>query len=68
MEDGYVLLGRVRGRGAARGPAVVLTANAGADDRGRRLRAGFQAHVPKPVEPFELVAAVASLAGRTGIS
>jgi hypothetical protein len=30
----------------------------------RALLAGFQIHVPKPVEPAELVTVVASLAGR----
>jgi hypothetical protein len=30
----------------------------------RVLRSGFQIHIPKPVEPAELVAVVASLSGR----
>ena len=29
------------------------------------VRAGYQVHVAKPVEPAELIATVASLAGRT---
>ena len=70
-EDGYALIGSVRkleeGRGG-RVPAVALTAYARAEDRVRALRAGFQVHVPKPIEPVELVTVVASLAGRTGIS
>ena len=68
-EDGYSLMRRVRALPAGRGgqiPAAALTAYAGADDRKRALLAGFQAHIPKPVDPTELVAAVASLAGRTG--
>jgi hypothetical protein len=32
------------------------------------LRAGFQVHVAKPVDPGELIALVASLVGRTGQS
>lgn len=36
------------------------------EDRVRALMAGFQVHLPKPIEPVELVAYVASLAGRTG--
>jgi hypothetical protein len=32
------------------------------------LLAGFQTHIAKPVDPAELTAAVASLAGRTGKS
>lgn len=47
-------------------PAAALTAYAGAEDRKRALLAGFQIHIPKPVDPAELVAVVASLAGRTG--
>jgi hypothetical protein len=33
----------------------------------RALLSGFQLHVPKPVEPAELVAVVASLAGRATV-
>ena len=36
-----------------------------ADDRARALLAGFQVHMPKPVEPMELVQALASLTGRS---
>jgi CheY-like chemotaxis protein len=43
-------------------PAVALTAYAREDDRRRALESGFQAHLPKPVEPQALVAAVAALA------
>ncbi|MEP7272980.1 MAG: hypothetical protein ABI882_15885, partial [Acidobacteriota bacterium] len=42
------------------------TAYASVEDRMRALGAGFQMHVPKPVEPAELLAVVASLAGRMG--
>ena len=47
-----------------RTPAVALTAYARSEDRLRALRAGYQTHLPKPVEPAELIAAVASLTGR----
>ncbi len=47
-------------------PAIALTAFARSDDRTRALRAGFLVHVSKPVEPSELVATVATVAGRTG--
>ncbi len=65
-EDGYGLLMKVRGQPgeSARLPAVALTAYASRDDRIRLLSAGFQAHVPKPVDPDELVTVVANL-GRT---
>src|SRR5262249_33058947 len=64
--DGYVFVRQLRARAPARGgriPAAALTAYARPEDRARALLAGFQAHVPKPVEPAELVAVVASLAG-----
>jgi PAS domain S-box-containing protein len=67
--DGYELLKRVRALGAERGgrvPAIALTAFARSEDRTRALLAGFLVHVSKPVEPDELVATVASVAGRTG--
>ncbi len=47
-------------------PAAALTAFARIEDRKRALLAGFQMHLAKPVDPAELTAAVASLAGRTG--
>jgi PAS domain S-box-containing protein len=66
-EDGYALIRRVRALGthqAADIPAVALTAYARTEDRVRAIRAGFQAHVVKPVEAIELIAVVASLAVR----
>jgi signal transduction histidine kinase/CheY-like chemotaxis protein len=66
-EDGYNLISRVRALGPEEGgntPAAALTAYARVEDRTRALRAGFQQHLPKPVEPAELVAVVANLAGR----
>jgi signal transduction histidine kinase/ActR/RegA family two-component response regulator len=66
--DGFELLRRVRGLGQARGgrlPAIALTAFARSEDRTRALRAGFLVHVSKPVEPAELIATVASVAGRS---
>jgi len=45
-------------------PAVALAAF-GAADRTRALLSGFQLQIAKPVRPPELVAAVASVAGRT---
>jgi PAS domain S-box-containing protein len=67
--DGYELLRRVRALGEARGgqvPAIALTAFARSEDRTRALRHGFRVHVAKPVDPAELIATVASVAGRTG--
>jgi PAS domain S-box-containing protein len=62
--DGYALIRRVRELPAESGgrvPALALTAYARTEDRMQALRAGYQMHVPKPVELAELVAVVASL-------
>jgi PAS domain S-box-containing protein len=69
VEDGYVFIARVRDLPAEQGgnvPAVALTAYARAEDRLRVLEAGYQMHLPKPVEPSELVTVLASLTGRIG--
>jgi signal transduction histidine kinase/CheY-like chemotaxis protein len=67
-EDGYALIRRVRALPGAAGrtPAVALTAFARSEDRRRALLAGYQIHLAKPMEAAELIAVVASLAGRTG--
>ncbi|TKC95181.1 response regulator [Polyangium fumosum] len=66
-EGGYELIQKVRQLPQERGgsvPALALTAFARAEDRARALLAGYQMHLAKPVKPSELVAHVASLAGR----
>jgi len=42
-------------------PAIALTALAGREDWVRALRAGFNRHIAKAVEPGELVMLIASL-------
>ncbi|HEV7800908.1 MAG TPA: response regulator [Burkholderiales bacterium] len=67
--DGYELLRRIRTLGEANGgklPAIALTAFARSEDRTRALRAGFLVHVSKPLEPSELIATVAAVAGHSG--
>jgi len=62
--DGYSLIRRVRlleDDSGTRVPAVALTAFARAEDRRQALRCGFQAHLPKPIEPGELTALIARL-------
>jgi PAS domain S-box-containing protein len=62
--DGCDLIREVRSREPERGgkiPAVAVTAYARAEDRVRVLAAGFQMHIPKPIDPDELIAVVASL-------
>jgi signal transduction histidine kinase/CheY-like chemotaxis protein len=68
-EDGFHLISRVRAlppKEGGRTPAVALTAYARVEDRTRVLLAGFHSHVPKPVEPVELLVVLASLSGRFG--
>jgi CheY-like chemotaxis protein len=61
--DGYELIARIRALPGGRNvPAVALTALARTEDRTRALRAGFQLHVPKPVDSAELIAVVQNLA------
>jgi PAS domain S-box-containing protein len=65
VEDGYSLIRKVRALGYESGaniPAAALTAYARAEDRRKALDAGYMMHVPKPVEPAELVSVVANLA------
>jgi CheY-like chemotaxis protein len=66
-EDGYEAIRRVRELSLQEGgavPAIALTAFARAEDRERAIASGFQTHLAKPVEPTELIATVANLAGR----
>jgi CheY-like chemotaxis protein len=67
--DGYDFIRAIRVLPAANGgrtPAIALTAFARSEDRTRAMMAGYHVHLPKPVEPRELLATVAALAGRTG--
>jgi len=43
-------------------PAAALTAYARSEDRVRALRSGFQLHLAKPIDPGELMKAIAALA------
>ena len=66
-EDGFSFLRRVRACAPDKGgrvPAAALTARVIVQDRLESLRAGFQSHIAKPVDPEELVEVMARLAGR----
>jgi PAS domain S-box-containing protein len=66
-EDGYSLIRKVRALDGDRGgttPAVALTAYGRTQDRMQSLTAGYSMHVPKPVDPGEFTAIIASLAAR----
>jgi CheY-like chemotaxis protein len=65
--DGFELIATVRRHSNSKlrnVPAAALTAYARSEDRVRALRGGFNAHLAKPVEPAELMAAVVALSGR----
>ncbi len=65
--DGYSLIRSVRSHrkgSVARIPAIALTAYARSEDRAHAVRAGFDMHLTKPVEPSELLAIVAALVER----
>jgi len=61
--DGYEFIRRVRTLGdeGARIPAIALTAYARTEDRTQALRAGFDMHLTKPVEPSELLVVIGTL-------
>jgi CheY-like chemotaxis protein/nitrogen-specific signal transduction histidine kinase len=62
--DGFELLRRVRSiYQASELPAIAITAFARSEDRDRALDAGFQAHLPKPVNLAALMAAIEKLRG-----
>jgi PAS domain S-box-containing protein len=65
--DGYELIQRVRAHANGRMSrirAIALTAYARTEDRLRALRAGYQMHVPKPVDEEELTTVIAALTDR----
>jgi signal transduction histidine kinase len=63
--DGYELLRLIRAlprEQERKLPAIALTAFARAEDRERAMNSGFDAHLSKPMEPVQILAAVARLA------
>jgi hypothetical protein len=63
-EDGYSLIRRLRTLSPDKGgaiPAISLTAYAREEDRTQALKAGFQMHLAKPVNPEDLLAAIREL-------
>jgi CheY-like chemotaxis protein len=66
-EDGYVLMEQVSTMERRQRRPIIpiaVTAHSRPEDRLRALEAGFLWHLPKPIEPAELVAVIASLADR----
>ncbi|MFW9262339.1 ATP-binding protein [Nostoc sp. CALU 546] len=67
--DGYMLMRQVKAlqsKQAKQIPAIALTAYAGEINQQQALESGFKKHLSKPVEPEELVKAIATLIGRSG--
>jgi CheY-like chemotaxis protein len=70
QRDGFSLISEVRQSAipSIRAiPAAALTAYARSEDRARALRSGFQIHLAKPIDPSELMAAIAALTRRTPV-
>ena len=66
-QDGFQLIERIRRHDNPRVrslPVAALTAYARSDDRVKALRAGFNIHLAKPIDPAELVTTIAALARR----
>jgi CheY-like chemotaxis protein len=69
--DGFELIGQIRASSnpvVRCVPAAALTAYARSEDRQKALRAGFQLHMSKPIDPAELVTAVSALARRSDLT
>ena len=67
VEDGYGLIKKIRALPKERGgqtPALALTAYARTEDRVRALSEGYQSHLAKPVDRYELAAVITSLGHR----
>jgi PAS domain S-box-containing protein len=64
MEDGYTLIRKLREAAPSAPPALALTAYVRPEDAQRAIDAGYQAHLPKPIDPLKLVVAVALLGQR----
>ncbi len=63
QNGGFELIIEARRRGFVL-PAIALTAMTDSSDRMQALATGYQMHLPKPIDPTELILAVASLTGR----
>lgn len=64
--DGYALIRQIQNLGI-QVPAIALTAYTKQEEKHKALSAGFQVHLPKPVEPNELLTNVANLAGKSAV-
>jgi signal transduction histidine kinase/DNA-binding response OmpR family regulator len=61
-DDGYALISKLRSEvHGATVPAIALTAYARDEDRTRAIAAGYQLHIPKPVDPEALLTSASAL-------
>ncbi len=70
-DDGYSFMRRLRDQdplGRRHIPAIALTAHARPQDELRAIEAGFDVHLPKPVEAEDLVGAIADIVERHGVA
>ena len=69
--DGYAFMRRLRDQdplGRRHIPAIALTAHARPQDELRAIEAGFDVHLPKPVEAYDLVGAIADIVERQAVA
>jgi CheY-like chemotaxis protein len=67
-KDGCELVRELRALGSDEGgwiPAIAVTGRVGEELAQQSMLAGFQVHIPKPIDPPDLVARLARLVGRT---
>lgn len=65
--SGYEFIARVRALGPEKGgdvPAIAITGYARKEERLQAITSGFQNHLSKPIEPGELVGAIATIISR----
>ncbi len=63
-QDGYTLIRKLRSLEPEKGghiPAIALTAYTRDEDRLQALAAGFQQHLPKPIDPTKLIGVVVNI-------
>ena len=66
--NGYALIKKIRSRDCASAnvPAIALTAYAREEDQASAFEAGFQLHMPKPIDPECLLASITTLMKERG--
>jgi CheY-like chemotaxis protein len=71
LEDGYSLIRQIRSLRAEEGgrvPALALSAYTRFEDRQQALAAGFQMHLPKPINPLLVIRSLADLSRGGGVT